>query len=162
MSTDPLAFDDIAQEREWQLQERALREERAGVDTRDDDALTLRYRLLSRALGEMPSDLLPAGFARDMAHRAENSSAKNKRADNNRALEPVLASFEHTLLIGLILLFAAATGVAIVLSGTIAQISDAALRVRPQLENGWLFSCLACLALSCAVPWQKWIQARRT
>jgi len=158
MSTEPLPFDATSQEREWQLQERALREERLGVDFRNDDTLVLRYRLLTRALREFPSDLLPAEFARGVAHRVEGACG----AENNFAIEPVLPAFERTLLIGLIMLFAAATAVAIMLSGTVQQIGDAALRIGPQLENGWPLSFLADLALSCAVPWQQWMRVRRT
>ncbi|MUV12892.1 hypothetical protein [Noviluteimonas gilva] len=56
-------------EREWQAQERALRDARDGVPS--TDPLALRYRKVTDALRAPLPDLLPADFASQVAQRAE-------------------------------------------------------------------------------------------
>jgi len=68
-------FDDASHEREWQLQERAMRRERLHLDAAGDDLRTRRYRLLARALREPPPESLPADFARSVAARAKAAPA---------------------------------------------------------------------------------------
>jgi hypothetical protein len=69
------SFDDANDEREWQLQERAMRRERLHLDASGDDARTRRYRLLARALREPLPESLPADFARNVAARAKAAPA---------------------------------------------------------------------------------------
>ena len=69
---DPHATDHAAEpfdEREWQLQERALREERDGAAGGDEPVLA-QYRQVARALRAPLPDALPADFAALVAARA--------------------------------------------------------------------------------------------
>lgn len=68
--------DEHFDEREWQLQERALREEREAAPGGDDPALA-QYRRVARALRTPLADALPADFAAQVAARA----SKRARAD---------------------------------------------------------------------------------
>ncbi|HSR65451.1 MAG TPA: hypothetical protein VLM17_07620 [Xanthomonadaceae bacterium] len=61
--------DDLVDEQEWQLQERALREERDGAPAGEDPALA-QYRQVARALRAPPPVALPADFAAGVASRA--------------------------------------------------------------------------------------------
>lgn len=71
---DKLPFD----EREWLLQERALREERlASADSGDAGAAS--YRIVVRALREPVREALPADFAARIAARC---ARPNARGDN--------------------------------------------------------------------------------
>jgi hypothetical protein len=72
---DMPSFDDANDEREWQLQERAMRRERLHLDASGDDARTRRYRLLARALREPLPESLPADFAQSVAARAKAAPA---------------------------------------------------------------------------------------
>lgn len=56
-------------EREWQAQERALRDARDGLPS--TDPLALRYRKVADALRAPVPELLPADFAAQIAQRAE-------------------------------------------------------------------------------------------
>ena len=59
-------------EREWQAQERAMRD---GRDTAadDGDALTARYRMIDQALRDPPLTPLPLDFAASVARQARNA-----------------------------------------------------------------------------------------
>jgi hypothetical protein len=72
---DIAPFEDASHEREWLLQERAMRRERLHLDASGDDARTRSYRLLARALRQPPPDGLPADFARNVAVRATAAPA---------------------------------------------------------------------------------------
>ena len=56
-------FDDLAEEREWLAQERAMRQHRLHPGMAGDDPNDKRYRLMSRALQTPPPIGLPANFA---------------------------------------------------------------------------------------------------
>jgi hypothetical protein len=141
MNHDPRPFDDEADEREWQAQERARAAERSGAPVGGDDAMASRYRTVARALGALPREALPADFARDVARRAE-ADRPTRRA---LAAEPALGPFERALLAMLALLFAAVTVVAVVTLGLSQQIGDAVRGVGALLANRWLLALLACL-----------------
>lgn len=81
MNHDITSFDDLAQEREWQAQERALRAERLGLDPSGGDGRVRRYRLLARALREPMPPALPADFARRMAECVAAVPARGKASD---------------------------------------------------------------------------------
>lgn len=83
-------FDDPAQEREWQAQERAMRAERLRLDPAAGDARMRRYRLLARTLREPMPDALPADFAQRMAAQVAATPARRHAADTR--LESALAS----------------------------------------------------------------------
>lgn len=86
---DPNERDEDVQRREWQVQERARKEERHGVEpigNGDDTASTLpgsdgitagslaKYRLIARALRQPPIGSLPESFAAETAARIEAMS----------------------------------------------------------------------------------------
>ncbi|KWS04777.1 hypothetical protein AZ78_2327 [Lysobacter capsici AZ78] len=74
-------FDDPRMEREWQLQERAQREERAGAPIAADDPRLAQYRLLTRALRAPVMEPIPFGFAEQVARRAQAVAAGNDRVE---------------------------------------------------------------------------------
>ena len=80
---DNRPFDDPAQEREWQAQERAMQAERLGLDPSNGDARVRRYRVLARALREPMPSALPADFAQQMAARVAVAQARSKTHDSH-------------------------------------------------------------------------------
>lgn len=71
---------DHVEEHEWQLQERALREERDCAPLADEPALA-QYRQVARALRAPMPDALPAGFAAQLAARAGARRRANDRLE---------------------------------------------------------------------------------
>jgi len=130
--TDEPPFD----EREWQLQERALHEERSGAASGDDLALT-DYRRVARALRTpLPPDL-PGDFAARVAARAE----AHARAEGR--LEQVLTQ-------ALLAALGLAGGVVAMQSGGAWLHDSLALLPPRQLGLGlqWGLAIAACLGLS--------------
>lgn len=72
--------DQPVDEREWQLQERALREERDGAPGGDDPVLA-QYRQVARALRAPLADALPADFAAQVAARASARARTDGRLE---------------------------------------------------------------------------------
>lgn len=70
MNHDP-RFPSIIDESEWAAQERALADERAGLEPRTGDPRLRSYRLLAHALAQPPQAQLPADFARRVARQVE-------------------------------------------------------------------------------------------
>jgi hypothetical protein len=62
--------DATRREAEWQAQEQAMRDERAGIPHSAGDVRRAEYRLISRALRHPPLDPVPFDFARSVAKRA--------------------------------------------------------------------------------------------
>lgn len=131
-------FDDAAQEREWQAQERALDAERRGLPTTTNDARTHRYRLLARALREEPVPIaLPADFAQRLAAQVAAAPAQRHAAD---------ARVESALLGTLAVVMLASTSVVVAIYG------DAWLPAFRQLlsatgtpATGWLLALGGCV-----------------
>lgn len=73
MNTDHRVHHAHFDEREWQLQERALREQRSGISG-DDDPLLAQYRQVARALRQPSIGAPPADFARVVAAAAASAS----------------------------------------------------------------------------------------
>lgn len=123
-------------EREWQLQERALHEERTGAGPGEDPALA-DYRRVARALRNPVPPGLPADFAVRVAARAEG-----RRRTQGR-LEEVLTQL-------LLAALGIAGGVVAVESGGAWLQDAAALLPRQTLGLGlpWGLAILACLGLS--------------
>ena len=65
-----MSRDETAAEQEWNAQELALRQERAGAPA-GGDPRDAQYRIIARVLLEPPFDTLPDGFAAAVAARAE-------------------------------------------------------------------------------------------
>ncbi|MGN6513854.1 MAG: hypothetical protein ACTHKZ_09855 [Lysobacteraceae bacterium] len=72
--------DESIDEHEWQLQERALREERDGAPRGEDPALA-QYRQVARALRAPLAEALPAGFAAQVAARAQARARADGRLE---------------------------------------------------------------------------------
>lgn len=66
-------------EREWQMQERALREERFGAAAGDDPGIAA-YRHVARALREPLPDALPSDFAEAIAAQAARLPVRGESA----------------------------------------------------------------------------------
>jgi hypothetical protein len=133
-------------EREWQAQERALREVRAGAAPRDaalggDDALVARYRDVARALAVPPASGLHAGFATEVAQLA----AKRHAAPD--------AGLERGLLRMLVLAMALSSAVVVAVYGVQWWRASAQLLGTDAL--GWTIAVAACAALSWSLDWMR-------
>lgn len=134
MSTDSRRPDPAAIEREWQLQERALREERLGLPSAGEDARLLRYRQLSRALRQLSDDALPADFAGQVVRRIRAEASERDRR------------FERGLIAAAVAAFGLALGVVIAVFG--GAWLQALVPYARTLANPWLFALLACVGVS--------------
>lgn len=135
-------FDNPDEEREWQLQESAIRRERLHLNGTGDAARSGRYRLLARALRTSSPHSLPPDFAAQM-------SAKVALQAPNLAFERVLT----TTLVGVLLL--AATVVTFVY-GAAWWPSFKALLPPPAASQWWLV-LIGCLGLSWVLgAWSRW------
>jgi hypothetical protein len=131
-------------EREWQAQERALREMRAGMAPRDaapgsDDALAARYRHVARALAVPPAPGLHAGFAVQVAQLA---ATRHAAPDTD---------FERGLLRALLLAMALSSAVVVAVYGVQWWRASAQLLGTDTL--GWTIAVAACAALSWSLEW---------
>ena len=80
MNREPPSPHDDRMEREWALQERAVRAERLGLDANDEQALQ-RYRLVARALRRPLDENLPPEFASKVATEAHRRAAGDTRLE---------------------------------------------------------------------------------
>lgn len=71
---------DDSMEREWALQEEAVRAERLGLDDSDDQALR-RYRTVAQALQQPLDEDLPTDFAREVAKEALRRAVGDMRLE---------------------------------------------------------------------------------
>lgn len=115
---------DDAMEREWALQEQAVRAERLGLDARGDAALQ-GYRAVARALRQPLDEDLSADFAAHMARKVRQQAADTMR------LELCLS----WALLGML---------AAVLLGLVVRYSSL---LQSWLSNPWLIALAICLAL---------------
>ncbi|MEH6418378.1 hypothetical protein [Pseudomonas sp. CGJS7] len=74
-------FDDRRIAREWDLQERAQRDERAGAPMSEADPRLAQYRLLTRALRAPVMEPIPYGFAEQVARRVEAAAGASDRVE---------------------------------------------------------------------------------
>ena len=141
-------FDDTAHEREWLVQERAMRRERLQLDPTGDDARSRRYRLLARALREPLPDALPADFAQRLAARV--AAAPTRRAAPGR-------SFESTLTLALATVLAVAASVVVAIYGGTWLPSFVTLLPSPHAPaTRWLLALTGCLGVSWLLGlWQR-------
>ena len=133
-------IDEAFDEREWQLQERALREERDGAPAGEEPALA-QYRRVARALRSPLPDALPADFAAQVAARAV------ARAHSGDRLERILTQL-------LLALLAFSGVVAAMVWGGDWWRSSAALLPSPRhldVALPWAVAVAACLGLSWAM-----------
>jgi len=146
---DPLPpFDDAAREREWLAQERAMHEERLGLDAVGDDARGRRYRMLARALREPLPDTVPVDFAQRVAAQVAAESARQRAPD---------IRFEFALMSVLAIALVLAAGVVAALYGREwLQSIIAILPANNPLAARWLLAFAGCIGLSWLLAqWQQ-------
>ena len=80
MNREPPSPHDDSMEREWALQEQAVRAERLGLDNSDDEALR-RYRAVAQALQQPLDENLPLDFASAVAREARRRAADDMRLE---------------------------------------------------------------------------------
>lgn len=123
-------------EREWQAQEEALRDERLGLGRPTADARAVAYRRIAQALRMPPPVALPADFAAELARRV--------------AAPRVDMRLEHWLVGVLVAVFGIAAGIVAWLYGGDWLGTSAAFA--PQLANGttlkWVLAVIGCLAVA--------------
>jgi len=124
-------------EREWQAQEQALRDERLGIATSGVDAPDANYRTIARALREPPADALPQDFAQRVARMAATRAA------------PADARLELTLLNLLGIVLAGSGMVVLAMYGREAFAGVDARIVQ------WGAALAACVALSWSFDWMR-------
>ena len=132
-------------EREWQAQERALRDERAGCAT-SDDPLLASYRTVARILRQPLPDALPADFARALA---EHVVAQHGVA----AHPPLDLRFEQVLMRSLVVVLALSAAVATALYGSVFLQALAVLMPASSstVVLGWALALAGCVGLSWSV-----------
>ncbi|WP_108470618.1 hypothetical protein [Rhodanobacter thiooxydans] len=151
---DPIPpFDDPAHEREWLVQERAMRRERLQLDPAGDDARGRRYRLLARALREPLPDALPADFAQQLARCV--AAVPTRRAASGTA-------FEFALTLALAAALAVAAGVVVAMYGSAWLPSFVTILPTPHAPTTrWLLALAGCLGASWLLgQWQRHAQER--
>ena len=129
----------MADEREWQAQERAKQLERDGLECPDADNLTAGYLSIARALRQ-PIDV---GLPSDFAERIDRLVAAQARPAAGET------RFELGMLVALALAMGIAALVVMLLYGSnwMAPVADALGHVaRPTLR--WSVAVLLCLAIS--------------
>ena len=128
MTREPPSPHDDRMEREWALQERAVRAERLGLDESDDQALR-RYRVVARALRQPLDENLPADFASNVAMQERRRTAGDMR------LELYLSWALLGVLIGMLI-------------GVMAWYASSWKQLVPQvLSQPWLLALAGVLAL---------------
>jgi len=80
MNREPPSPHDDSMEREWALQEQAVRAERLALDTSEDEALR-RYRAVAQALRRPLDEDLPLDFASAVAREARRRAAGDMRLE---------------------------------------------------------------------------------
>jgi len=123
-------------EREWQVQEEALRDQRLGRERLSEDAHAATYRRIAQALRTPPPVALPADFAADLARRV--------------AAPRVDMRLEQWLVGALVAVFGIAGGIVAWIYGGDWLGTSAAFV--PELANGttlkWVLAVIGCLAVA--------------
>lgn len=134
-------------EREWQAQERALGEVRAGVQASADDITLAQYRDIAKALRQPPQSGLPPDFAASVARLAHQLPASAEHARSK------LARSELALVRALVAIFALSALVALGVYGDrlLAMLQAAAGAAGLQ----WSLALTACVALSWSLDWLR-------
>ncbi|WP_333677896.1 hypothetical protein [Dyella sp.] len=122
MNHEPSSDDGM--EREWVLQERAVRAERLGLDVRDAAKLQ-RYRAVARALRQPLDEDLPPDFASEVARNVRQQATDTMR----------LELYLSWTLLGVL---------AVLLLGLVVRYSSL---LQAWLSNPWLMALIACVAL---------------
>lgn len=128
-----------AEEREWALQEQALRAERLKLDPSKDAELQ-RYRTVMHALRQPLDENLPPDFAAQMAAQVRRTGAADTRLE--LWLSGTLFGVLAAMLIGLAMLYGQAW----------LQLGRALLSAQGWL-NPWVLALVVCLLLPGALGW---------
>lgn len=149
MNIGPRTQDARFDEHEWQLQERALREQRSGI-AGGDDPLLAQYRQVARVLRQPSAGAPPADFARAVAAAVAAAPASPD------------TRLELLLLRALSGLLGVSAIVAAVLYG--GQWLPAFAALLPATATGtafnWVLALCACLGLSWSFGrWQRGLRA---
>ena len=125
---NPHGQDHSSDEREWQAQERAMRDERRDAAPASKNTSEATYRLIAQALSQPPTALLPIDFAEQVARLATKPT---RAARTNRYPERYLLY---------------ALGAVLVLScaSTLLMYGDSLRRLVESRVGGWLFVLLIC------------------
>jgi anti-sigma factor RsiW len=107
MNREPPSPHDDRMEREWALQEQAVRAERLGLDDRYDAKLQ-RYRAIAHALQQPLDEDLPVDFAHEIAREARRRAAGDMRLE--LYLSWTLLGVLVAMLIGLVARYGSALG----------------------------------------------------
>jgi hypothetical protein len=133
--------------REWEAQERALREERREASTASDDVRVRQYRLIARALRQPRLHSLPDDFAALTAARVESATTESD--------ERFEIWLQRTLI--LLLLLAGIACAAVFGRELLPAFAAPALvleQTAPFATADWILVIAACLGLSLAV--RRW------
>ncbi|MGN2254695.1 hypothetical protein ACFWZ4_15050 [Frateuria sp. GZRe12] len=124
-----------SEEYEWSLQERALADQRAGLDPTGGDASLGTYRLMAQLLAQPPEDQLPADFARRVARQVQPGARLDTRLERG--------------LLGLLVVTMAVAGFAVVViyGGAWLPALDQGM-LGAWLAKPWAWVLVACLGLS--------------
>jgi hypothetical protein len=135
-------------EREWQVQERALREARDGLDMSSDDIALAQYRSIALALRQPPHGVLPADFAAGVARFAGEGIASERAAAR---VDGVV--FEQVLVRILSAAFALSALAALGIYGgrLLAMLQSATGNEGLQ----WTLALAACVGLSWSLEWLR-------
>jgi hypothetical protein len=134
---------DARTEREWEIQERAWRAERARAADDGGDARAAEYRLLARVLRDPPLAHLPVDFAHQAAVLAERA------ADD--ALERALLRFGLVAVAAVVI-----AGVAVVGPQWGAVLGAASGNPAAVGPLQWTLAVLACLGFSSVI--EHWVR----
>ena len=129
-------------EREWQAQERAMREARDG--TASTDPMAMRYRRVADALREPLPDLLPPDFAAQVARQAEATATAPVIAE-----PPADKGFEFNLMRGLLGLLGLGSAVVAAMYGRawLAPTLEL-LHLDSNVAVNWALALAACVGAS--------------
>jgi anti-sigma factor RsiW len=133
MTRKQLPPHDDAVEREWALQEQALRAERLGLDPRGDATLQ-RYRAVAHALRQPLDENLPPDFAAQMAAQVQQPRAADMQLE--LWLSGVLLGLLGVAMLGLLIAFGHAW----------LALSRSAMTTHG-LSSPWLFALMVCVVL---------------
>lgn len=131
-------------EREWQAQERALLNERLGIDAGQDDALVARYRTIARALRQPPAGGLPSNFAYEIA-RVAALQVQPVEVDSR------VERWMMRALVGVMAL--AGAFVAAIQGGDWLRASGELLGASGLGAGNWIFAVVACVAMTFGFDW---------
>ena len=138
----------MSDQHEWEMQERALREEQVGANSGGDEPIVQEYRFLARALRTPPLDPIPHDFAVQTASLIES---RHVTADRFEA-------YVQTVLVVLLAVLGAVPVVAFGVQWRSGLLQAWATPAGAASLN-WIALTAACIAFSIGI--QGWLLPRR-